>query len=57
MNLRFRFQAAAILEGNAPDNIIDINNLTHIEVSTIKKIFGEINDLQTKLNFDFKGTM
>lgn len=57
MNLRFRFQAANILDGNDPNNIIDINKLTHIEVSTIKKIFGEIGNLQTKLNFDFKGTM
>lgn len=57
MNLRFRFQAAGIMDSKAPNNIIDINNLTHIEVSTIKKIFGEIGNLQTKLNFDFKGTM
>ena len=57
MHLRFRFQALNILQNKAPDNIVDINYLTHIEISTIKKIFGEIGNLQTKLNFDFKGSM
>lgn len=57
MHIRFRFQSASILKNKLPDNIIDINKLTHIEVATIKKIFGEISTLQTKLNFDFKGTM
>ncbi len=57
MHLRFRFQAKSILENRLPDNIIDLNKLTHIEVGTLKKIFSEIGDLQTKLNFDFKGTM
>ena len=57
MQLRFRFQSMSILNNLKPDNMLDINNLTHIEVSTIKKIFGEIGNLQTKLNFDFKGSM
>ncbi|MCG8307812.1 MAG: DUF294 nucleotidyltransferase-like domain-containing protein [Cytophagales bacterium] len=57
MQLRFRFQAKNILQNQAPNNNIEIENLTHIEVSTIKKIFGEIGNLQTKLNFDFKGSM
>lgn len=57
MHIRFRSQSKSILENKLPDNIIDINKLTHIEVSTIKKIFGEIGNLQTKLNFDFKGSM
>ena len=57
MQLRFRFQALSILNSQKPNNMVDINSLTHIEVSTIKKIFSEIGNLQTKLNFDFKGTM
>ena len=57
MNLRFRSQASRILQSKAPNNSIDVNTLTHIEVSTIKKIFDEISNLQTKLNFDFKGSM
>ncbi|MCK5105059.1 MAG: hypothetical protein KAR17_19685, partial [Cyclobacteriaceae bacterium] len=57
MHIRFRSQTSSILQNKMPDNIIDINELTHIEVATIKKIFDEISNLQTKLNFDFKGTM
>ncbi len=57
MHIRFRSQTDSILQNKIPENIIDINELTHIEVSTVKKIFGEIGNLQTKLNFDFKGTM
>ena len=57
MHIRFKFQAISILQNKIPDNIIDINELTHIEKATIKKIFDEINNLQTKLNFDFTGTM
>ncbi len=57
MQLRFKSQTKSILINEIPDNIIDIKKLTHIEVATIKKIFGEISNLQTKLNFDFKGTM
>lgn len=57
MQIRFRFQAKMILQNETPNNIIDVNSLTHIEVATLKKIFGEISNLQTKLNFDFKGGM
>ncbi|MBN2347788.1 MAG: cache domain-containing protein [Bacteroidales bacterium] len=57
MQLRFRFQTMGILQNKIPDNLVDLNKLTHIEVATIKKIFGEISNLQTKINFDFKGTM
>jgi signal-transduction protein with cAMP-binding, CBS, and nucleotidyltransferase domain/PAS domain-containing protein len=57
MQIRFRFQAKKILQNEIPDNIIEINKLTHIEIATLKKIFDEITNLQTKLNFDFKGTM
>jgi len=57
MEIRFRFQAKSILQNETPNNLIDINELTHIEVATLKKIFGEIGNLQAKVNFDFKGTM
>ena len=57
MHIRFKSQTDSILKNKLPDNIIDVTELTHIEVSTIKKIFGEIANLQTKLNFDFKGSL
>lgn len=56
MQIRFRFQTTGIIQNKPPDNLVDIKKLTHIEVATIKKILSEITNLQTKLNFDFKGT-
>ena len=57
MLLRFRFQANELLKKQAPDNLIKINELTDIEKTTIKKIISEISNLQTQLNFDFKGNL
>lgn len=47
----------SILENRTPDNIVDISKLTHIEVATLKKIFAETGNLQTKITFDFKGSL
>ena len=55
MQLRFRFQTYEIMNNENPDNRIDISELTPIEVTTLKKILSEIGNLQTRLNFDFKG--
>ena len=57
MLLRFRFQTEELLNNKKPDNSVDISNLTNIEITTLKKIFSHISELQTKLNFDFKGGM
>ena len=57
MLMRFKFQLREIMQNKTPDNLININELTHIEKTTLKKIFSEISNLQTKLSFDFKGTM
>ncbi|MBI9052964.1 MAG: cache domain-containing protein [Bacteroidales bacterium] len=55
MLLRFKFQVNKLIKNKTPDNLIDINDLTDIEKTTIKKIISEISNLQTQLNFDFKG--
>ncbi len=57
MLLRFRFQTNELLKKQTPDNLINIEELTDIEKTTIKKIISEISDLQTQLNFDFKGNL
>jgi PAS domain S-box-containing protein len=57
MHIRIHSQSRRIQLNKVPDNLINISSLTHIEIATIKKILISINDLQTKLNFDFKGTM
>jgi len=53
---RFKSQVSQVLNNNQPDNYLDINELTEIERVTLKKIFSEISNLQTKLSFDFKGS-
>ncbi|WP_321495323.1 DUF294 nucleotidyltransferase-like domain-containing protein [uncultured Desulfobacter sp.] len=55
MGLRFETQTNALTEFRKPDNTINIENLTEIEKSTLKKIFSLISDMQTKLNLEFKG--
>jgi signal-transduction protein with cAMP-binding, CBS, and nucleotidyltransferase domain/F0F1-type ATP synthase membrane subunit b/b' len=57
MLLRFRFQTNELLKKQTPDNLINIEELTDVEKTTIKKIISEISDLQTQLNFDFKGNL
>lgn len=56
MHIRLRSQTAKILQNQAPDNLVNMEKLTHIEIATIKKFFASINNLQTKINFDFKGS-
>jgi signal-transduction protein with cAMP-binding, CBS, and nucleotidyltransferase domain/PAS domain-containing protein len=57
MLMRFKFQTNELLKKQTPDNLISINELTDIEKTTIKKIISEISNLQTQLNFDFKGNL
>ncbi len=54
MYLRLRFQVNSITQNEVPGNIVNLNKLSRIEVSTLKKFFSEINELQTKIGFDFK---
>lgn len=54
MQQRFREQAKSILNNEPATNHISIVTLTHIELASLKKILGEINNLQTKTSFDFK---
>jgi CBS domain-containing protein len=56
MTLRFRHQTALIKEGLAPDNYVKPGMLTELDNAILKKIFSMTNLVQTKLNFDFKGT-
>ncbi|PLX17816.1 MAG: hypothetical protein C0597_06810, partial [Marinilabiliales bacterium] len=57
MLLRFRFQTNKLLQKRSPNNLINIEELTDIEKTTIKKIISDISNLQTQLNFDFKGNL
>jgi signal-transduction protein with cAMP-binding, CBS, and nucleotidyltransferase domain len=55
MAFRFRFQSDAILKGELPDNLLDVDQLTDIERNTLKNVLSKLGELQTKLSFDFKG--
>lgn len=55
MQLRLRFQSMAIINNTMPDNMVDIEHLTAIEVTTLKKVLSEMSNLQTQVSFDFKG--
>ncbi|HKK68921.1 MAG TPA: DUF294 nucleotidyltransferase-like domain-containing protein, partial [Bacteroidales bacterium] len=55
MHQRLRFQAQEIVNGRAPTNKINMQTLTPIEVTTLKKVLNEISNFQSKLNADYKG--
>jgi CBS domain-containing protein len=56
MQLRFARQVSAIIdEGGSADNYINPKKLSGIEQKTLKEIFKRIEDLQTKLGFEFTG--
>jgi PAS domain S-box-containing protein len=54
MGLRFHTQTNALKEFRKPDNNINIQNLTEIEKSTLKKVLSLISEMQTKLGLEFK---
>jgi len=56
MLMRFRSQAEQLFEGLMPDNFIKVSKLNDIEITTLKKVFSHIAELQTKVSFDFKGS-
>ncbi len=57
MTSRLSQQARQLMEGEDPLNTIDVNQLTDIEKSTLKKVLSLINELNIKLKSDFKGIL
>ncbi len=57
MQLRFKHQSLSMDNGEEPDNRINPKELTEIEREILKKSFAAINSFQTKLSYDFKGTI
>jgi CBS domain-containing protein len=58
MQIRFRIQAEAVLNGNrSPDNYVRPGNLTYIEQKMLKEIFSQTKHFQAKLSYDFTGRM
>jgi CBS domain-containing protein len=57
MRIRFIHQLLCIQNKNPTTNLVNIKRLTEIELMTMKKIFSQISNYQTRLNFEFKGTI
>lgn len=57
MQIRFGNQAKLISENVPPSNKVDIQSLSEIEKIILKKVLTQIEDFQTKLSLDIKGTI
>lgn len=57
MTLRMRHQLELIEKGQVPDNYINPRKISEIERSILKKIFSKLTNFQSKLGFEFKGTL
>jgi len=57
MNLRLAQQVSQVMSGEEPGNTIDVNKLTDIDRSTLKKVLAVINEIIIKLKSDFKGVL
>ncbi len=55
MMLRFRHQVEQIMEGKVPDNFINPEALSPVEVVMLKKIFGQISDFIGEVAAEFRG--
>jgi CBS domain-containing protein len=56
MQMRLTHQAAQLNRGMAPDNFIDLQELTQLERSMLKKVFADITVFQARLRLDFART-
>ena len=56
MQMRLTHQAAQIGRGVEPDNFIDLQELTQLERSVLKKVFADITVFQARLQTDFART-
>jgi len=57
MQMRLTHQAAQINHGLVPDNAIDLQTLTQLERSVLKKVFADITVFQARLETDFARTV
>jgi CBS domain-containing protein len=53
MLIRFKHHVQLISINRTPNNFIDLEKLTDIDKSMLKKIFKTISDFQKRLNSDF----
>ncbi|MCF7732406.1 MAG: DUF294 nucleotidyltransferase-like domain-containing protein [Akkermansiaceae bacterium] len=56
MQLRLAHQAAQTGQGEEPDNLLNLRDLTPLERSMLKKIFADITVFQARMELDFART-
>lgn len=57
MQIRIEHQVRALELLKPPDNIIEPDSVTSVEQKILKEIFSDIRHYQSKLSYDFTGTM
>jgi PAS domain S-box-containing protein len=57
MQIRFKHQATAMNNNLPPDNFINPKTLSNLEQIMLKKTFSQLGDFQSKLSFDFTGSV
>jgi PAS domain S-box-containing protein len=55
MEIRLRNQAIALLQGNKPDNLLDLKTITPMQETLVKQSFSIISTLRKKISYDFLG--
>ena len=56
MGARLRLQTSSLMKGENASNMLDVNQLTSIEETTLRKVLSLTSDILTKVKLDFKGT-
>ncbi len=57
MQVRYRHQVERLKAGLAPDNSIDPDSLTQIEMGMLKLTFSQISAIQKRVSYEFRGTV
>jgi PAS domain S-box-containing protein len=55
-HLRLKSQVNSLAANDSPGNRVNLNALTKLEQSTLKRVFSLVGELQTKVKFDFKSS-
>jgi signal-transduction protein with cAMP-binding, CBS, and nucleotidyltransferase domain/PAS domain-containing protein len=53
MQMRFRHQLKMISKELPPDNYVNIDELSHMEITMLKKTFSQVSSFQKSLAYDF----
>lgn len=54
--MRIETQVENMMQNDPPGNLIDLNQLSRLDITLLKTVLTGISELQTQVRFDFKGT-